>query len=186
MGKLPDLLRVVLARLEDQPASLPDLHLLRQVREAEQDRPGAADAARRLYAADPQSVSPFEVAMACQAADEYDRAAEFIEKTPPHEWPADAAASVVACYRALGRMEKLEEFAAELGVSSLDPALRTYREGQLLLEAGDAARAIPLLEQAGELPNVPWERTRARAYAAVGRTDDAVAALEASLRSQGN
>jgi tetratricopeptide (TPR) repeat protein len=182
-GKLKELEAWVVAALGKQPTSVPFLRVLYHVRQYANDRPATADAAARLYAADPKAVSAFQVASAYHYAGQEEKAAQFYELAPVLGWHESGVDELVACYKALGRMEKIADFAAQIRQSAGDALVKAYWEGDLWLAAGQPEKAVPLLEQAKGVHVVPWERTMARAYAATGHTEQACTAFEAALRA---
>ncbi len=182
-GKLKELEAWVVAALLKQPTSVPFLHVLCHVRQYAGDRPGTADALARLYAADPKAVSAFQVASAYHYAGQEEKAAQFYELAPVLGWHESGVEELVACYKALGRMEKIADFAAQIRQSQGDALLKAYWEGDLWLAAGQPEKAVPLLGQAQGVRVVPWERTMARAYFATGQTEKACTLFEAALRA---
>jgi predicted Zn-dependent protease len=101
-----------------------------------------------------------------------------------------AVLSRAGCDVAAGRLERAEATLAALDSAALDASERAVwlnNRACAALDGGrDPASALALADQAIELrPDVPSiQHTRARALLAVGRTDDAIAVLDA-MRSGG-
>jgi tetratricopeptide (TPR) repeat protein len=189
-GKLAELLAAATEGLTRTPGSLGHLVVLIAGRYKAGDLAGSAEAARMLYEAQPEVMPTDRLAAAYEEAGNHEQAAEYFARSDPPQWMSESSRWAGKCYAARGEIGRIDEVAARLRERAPKAAPATgevlqwldYREGLLRLGAGQAERAIPLLE------NSPRTRETqalasdlARAYAAVGRTDDAVASFTRAL-----
>ncbi|MBM3499126.1 MAG: tetratricopeptide repeat protein [Armatimonadetes bacterium] len=182
-GKLPQWEAALAAALEKTPDSPTLLLLTLDVASRRRDYAVAVQVALRLHAVAPTVITPYRIAGLLANAGDYATALEWIDKAVPKHWPLEGAALVVKCCRELGRMDKLEQYAAKLHEGPAEAGCRAYAEGSLWLEAGQAERAIPLLEEARRAKWVSaQDPLLARAYLAANRPVDAMAEYEACLK----
>lgn len=195
-GKLPQLIAAARRGVEAKPGSIGRLSVLMVAGTLGDDLATAAEAAGALNGVDAVVVPLDRVGMAyakagnCQeAVRHFDLAAR---EGPP--WHAQACRWAGKCYAELGQPERLEAIATilrEPREADWLPELpglagyADYAEAMLWLGAGETGRAIALLEKSKDISSRRVDRDLARAYQAVGRTDDACTALARALRYGG-
>ncbi|MBM3123349.1 MAG: tetratricopeptide repeat protein, partial [Chloroflexi bacterium] len=183
-GKSDDLLAAIQAGLTKTPDAPPLLCLLMYGQGRRMQYAAEAETAGRLYEAAPDAIDVCTVAGYHATVGDYATALQWIERGDVSQWPIRCGGLLVKCCRQLGCMDKLEGHAARIREAPGDKRRWAFLEGDLWLEAGQAERAIPLLEAAKGLQEqaVVESDSLARAYAAANRVEDAVAEYEACLR----
>lgn len=159
-------------------ATFAELSVLEQACLEVEDATGAATATRDLHGLAPHVVLPVDVAVAYERAGDHETAVEHFERMDHLNWPEEGYRAAGRSYAALNRPERLEEIAEGIRRA---PHNAVY-EGILWLEAGDARRALPLLEGIRPGPDRRASRDLLRAYLALERRDDAVGALASLLK----